>query len=167
MVEAAHRVGQFVPHCGFLLFGEGGERHALQQRIDRLGLTNRFVMPGFIRTLDAQLPLADLVVLPSRTEGLPNVALEASSAGVAVVATKVGGTPEAVKDGVTGMLVSPENAFALADAMTTLLTDSRRRTAMGQAGRQRMRAEFSFERQAADYVRLFHRLTQRRSKVAA
>ena len=159
LVEAARRMSEFVPRCGLLLFGEGDERSALQARIDAFGMTERFIMPGFTATLDGLLPVADLVVLPSRTEGLPNVALEASSAGIAVVATNVGGNPEAVEDGVTGMIIPPENIVALADAMTALLTNPQRRHTMGEAGRQRMRDEFSFDRQAADYVQLLHALT--------
>ena len=81
-------------------------------------------MPGFRDDLDSLLPAADLVVLPSFTEGLPNVALEAAAAGVPVVATAVGGTPEVVADGVTGLLVPPGQPRAMARAVSTLLGDA-------------------------------------------
>ncbi len=155
LVDAAAHVLRRCPRTGFVHFGEGGERERLEARIRERGLTNRFLLKGFTNDLDRYLPWADLVVLPSHTEGLPNVALEASAAGVAVVATAVGGTPEVVADGETGRLVPPAQPERLADAIANLLTDDRTRMAMGRAGRTRMLAEFTFEAQALAYQKLF------------
>jgi glycosyltransferase involved in cell wall biosynthesis len=154
LVEAAARV----PAAGFVLFGDGPERDKLEGRVRDLGIADRFRMPGFTRELDRLLPWADVVVLPSFTEGMPNVALEASAAGVPVVATAVGGTPEAVADGETGYLVPPGDPTALVDRILALLRDVPTRRRMGAAGRRRMRDEFSFEAQAAAYVRLLDSL---------
>ena len=79
--------------------------HGSNRESNELGLAAIFRLPGFRDDLDALMPWADVVVLPSFTEGLPNVALEAAAAGVPVVATAVGGTPEVVVDGETGFLV--------------------------------------------------------------
>jgi glycosyltransferase involved in cell wall biosynthesis len=108
-----------------------------------------------------------LFVLPSFTEGLPNVVLEASSAGVAVVATAVGGTPEVVADGETGLLVRAGDPAMLAARILELLADEPRRKRMGEAGRRFVKEHFTFEAQAEAYVELFAELTARRARVAA
>lgn len=151
LIEAAARV----PDAGFVLFGEGPERAALEARVAALGIGERFRLPGFTRDLDKLLPWADVLAQSSFTEGLPNVVLEASAAGVPVVATAVGGTPEAVADGETGYLVPAGDAGALAARVARLLGDEALRRRMGERGRVRMRESFSFEGQAAAYVRLF------------
>ncbi|OWK47313.1 glycosyltransferase [Fimbriiglobus ruber] len=165
LVEAAARVLHTVPEAGFVLFGEGAERARLEQRVRELGIAARFRLPGFIHDLDKYLPWADLLVLPSFTEGLPNVVLEAGAAGVAVVATAVGGTPEVVADGVTGHLVPSGDPMPLAGRIADLLGDEAARARMGAAGRERMREQFSFEAQAAAYVRLFETLCPTRMAV--
>jgi glycosyltransferase involved in cell wall biosynthesis len=167
LVEAAAGVLATDPVVGVVLFGEGDERAKLERRVSELGLGDRFRIPGFTRDFDRLLPWADVLVLPSFTEGLPNVALEASAAGVPVVATAVGGTPEVVADGETGYLVPPGDANALADRLLALLRDEAIRARMGRAGRERMRDAFSFEAQAAAYVRLFESLRPARAAVAA
>ncbi len=86
------------------------------------------------------------MVVPSHGEGFGLVALEAMERGRAVVASTVGGLPEIVADGVTGLVVPPHDPGALADALRTLLLDPDRVAAMGAAGRQRALEEFSQER---------------------
>jgi len=112
------------------------------------------------------LPWADLLVQSSYTEGLPNVVLEAGAAGVPVVATAVGGTPEVVAGGETGRLVAPGDAVGLADRIIELLGDDPTRRRMGAAARARMRDHFSFAAQAAAYVRLFESLRSRAARLA-
>lgn len=158
LVESAASVLKQHPTAGFVLFGEGAERPKLEARVRELGIGARFVMPGFTAELDKFLPWADVAVLPSFTEGLPNVALEASAAGLPVVATAVGGTPEVVADGQTGLLVPSGQPERIGEALNRLLADEPLRTRLGTAGRERMRAEFTFEAQAAKYAELFERL---------
>ena len=138
LVEAAAAILRNDPATGFVLFGEGVLRPELERRIADLGIGKRFLMPGFRHDLDALIGAADIVILPSFTEGLPNVALEASAAGVPVVATAVGGTPEVVADGVSGFLVPAGNPAKLADKLCELLGDVELRRQMGAAGRSRM-----------------------------
>jgi glycosyltransferase involved in cell wall biosynthesis len=164
LVESAASVLKQHPTAAFVLFGEGTERAKLEARVRELGIGGRFVVPGFTADLDKFLPWADVAVLPSFTEGLPNVALEASAAGVPVVATAVGGTPEVVADGETGLLVPSGRPERLAEALNRVLADEELRTRLGNAGRERMRAEFTFEAQAAKYAELFERLTRGRAK---
>ncbi len=154
LVEAAAAICRENPAAGVVLLGEGVLRPELERRIAELGLAGRFVMPGFRTDLDSLIGAADVVVLPSFTEGLPNVALEASAAGVPVVATAVGGTPEAVADGETGFLVPPGEPMVLAARVGELLRDAGLRSRFGAAGRQRMRTLFTFEAQAEAYLKL-------------
>ena len=158
LVEAAASVAREHPDAGFVLFGDGPLRDDLERAVASAGLSGRFVLAGFRDDLDRLAPHFDLLALPSFTEGLPNVALEAAAAGVAVVATAVGGTPEAVEDGVNGLLVPPGDPRALAGRIADLLGDEEARREFGRRGRDRIRSEFTFEAQAAQYAALFHEL---------
>ncbi len=158
LVEAAARVAAHCPHAGFVLFGDGPQRDALTHRVRQLGLGERFVMPGFSGDLDRWLTSFDLTVLPSFTEGLPNVVLESLAGRVPVVATAVGGTPEVVEDGVNGFLVPPGRPGPLARRILELLSDEPRRRQMGKLGERRVRSHFTFEAQAWQYRRLLESL---------
>jgi glycosyltransferase involved in cell wall biosynthesis len=158
LVEAAARVLRDRPDVGFLLCGDGPLRPALEAQIARHGLEGRVVLAGFRTDLDGLLPGWDLAVLASHTEGLPVFVLEALAAGVPVVATAVGGTPEVVDDGISGFLVPPADPAALAARIADALADDGRRRAMGRCGRRRVGDEFSFAAQAGAYGELFERL---------
>lgn len=158
LIDAAADVVRVHPQAGFVLFGDGPLRDALAAQIDRLGLRDNFVLAGFRADLDRWLPNFDLFALPSYTEGLPNVVLEAFAARVPVVATAVGGTPEVIQDGSSGYLVPAGDAPSLADRISALLGNERRRATMGMCGYYRVRDHFTFEAQARQYVSLFHEL---------
>src|SRR5437660_7778550 len=121
-------------------------------------MEGRFILAGHRSDLDGFLPFLDVLVLPSYTEGLPNVVLEAYAAGVPVVASAVGGTPEVVEDEVNGFLVPPGDPGALALRITDLLSCETRRREMGLHGRQRVRRDFTFEGQSLLYRELFNRM---------
>jgi glycosyltransferase involved in cell wall biosynthesis len=167
LVEAAAAICRDNPAAGLVLFGEGPLRGELERRVAELGLTGRVVLPGFRADLDSLIGGADVVVLPSYTEGLPNVALEASAAGVPVVATAVGGTPEAIADGASGFLVPPGRPAAIANKVCELLRDPALCARFGAAGRERMRERFTFQAQAAAYLRLLHTLRPTPAEVVA
>jgi D-inositol-3-phosphate glycosyltransferase len=95
------------------------------------------------------------------------VPLEAMACGVPVVATAVGGIRDTVVDDVTGRLVPPKDPGALGDAMATLLRDRRRRRALGQAGRERARARYTWDRVAADTERIYEKLAHVRREMSA
>jgi len=145
LVEAAAIVARSDPGAGFIHFGDGPLRETIRRRIAELGLDDRFILAGHRNDLDRFLPHWDLSVLPSFTEGLPTVVLESYAAGVPVVATAVGGTPEAVADGVDGYLVPPGDQAALARRILEVLELGDERKAMGQRGWERIRAEFTFD----------------------
>jgi glycosyltransferase involved in cell wall biosynthesis len=158
LVAAAARVHKADRSVGFVLFGEGPCRSKLGRQIFDAGLTGTFALSGFRSDLDRFMPFFDLLVLPSYTEGLPNVVLEAFAAGVPVVATTAGGTPEIVEEGVSGHLVKPGDAAALAERILTAMASEDRLRDMGLMGRERILERFTFRTQAARYVQVFNEL---------
>ncbi len=148
---------------GFILFGEGPLRDALARQIAARKLEGRFILAGFRPDLDQYLSHLDLFVQSSLTEGLPNVILEAQAAGVPVVATAVGGTPEVIEDGWTGWLVPPGDAALLADRTATALSDVAGRQRRSSAGRTCVEDRFSYRAQARCYVQLFGQFAGQRS----
>jgi glycosyltransferase involved in cell wall biosynthesis len=158
LIEAARLLTRKHPSIGYLLFGAGSRESALARQIETSGLQDHFRLAGFHANLDDLLPGLDLLVLPSYTEGLPNVILEALAAAVPVVATAVGGTPEVVEEGVNGYLVAPGNPEQLAQRIQDMIDSEPRRREMGRNGRQRMSEEFTFSVQARAYERLFAEL---------
>jgi glycosyltransferase involved in cell wall biosynthesis len=157
-VDAAALLAHEHEDARFVLFGEGPLRPALEGQIEERGLRGRFHLAGFRADLDKFYPHLDLLVLPSFTEGLPNVVLEAFAAGVPVVATAVGGTPEAVQEGVNGYLVQPGDATALAKRIADMLSNPAGRREMGVRGQKDVRQSFSFAQQGREYGQLFKRL---------
>jgi glycosyltransferase involved in cell wall biosynthesis len=167
LLDAAAEVVRSDPSVGFVLFGDGPLRGDLERRADALGLRGMFVLAGFRPDMDCFLPHLDLLILSSYTEGLPNVVLEAFAAGVPVVATAVGGTPEVVEEGVSGHLVPPGNPGQLARRILDVTALGGLRRSMGQKGRERVRSEFTFEAQAAGYRRLIEDLLELRKAPVA
>jgi glycosyltransferase involved in cell wall biosynthesis len=159
LVKAAERVLREHPCTGFVLFGEGQERASLQKQIQAAGLGQSFILAGFRADLDRFLPHFDLFVLPSYTEGMPNVVLEAFAAGVPVVATAVGGTPEIVEDGVSGYLVPSGDDETMAERIVEALHDADELPDMGRKGRLNVQEKFGFATQAELYCQLFKQLS--------
>jgi glycosyltransferase involved in cell wall biosynthesis len=160
-VRSAIHLAKRRDDVGFVLLGEGPTRPALETLIQEAGLRSRILLAGFCRDLPALLPGLDVVVSSSHTEGLPVALLEAMAARVPVIATAVGGTPEVVQEGQTGYLVPPNQPERLAERLETLLNDRSSRTAMGQAGRQRVCDQFTFASMARHYDELFSHLPAR------
>jgi glycosyltransferase involved in cell wall biosynthesis len=156
LVRAAAQVIREMPEVFFLVFGEGCLRPELVRAARDTGIEERFRFPGFRKDLPAMIRDADLFVLPSFTEGLPNVVLEAFAQGKAVVATAVGGTPEVVAHGRSGILLQdPSDPDAMAAAILRLLKNEGLRGKMGAAGMDDVRRKFNFESQTASYEKLY------------
>jgi glycosyltransferase involved in cell wall biosynthesis len=139
---AAFKQAGCPPRCQLLIVGEGPARASLEALSRQLGLSDCTVFAGARRDVPRILPLLDLFVLPSLYEGFGIAILEAMAAGKPVVATAVGGIPEFVVSGETGLLVEPGHVAALAEAIGSLLHDSDRATRMGMRGRARVLAKF-------------------------
>ncbi len=146
------------PAWSLTLAGDGSQRAALEAQAHALGLADRVRFLGTRQDVANLLSSNDVLVLPSRWEGMPNVALEAMACGLPVIATAVGGTPEVVAHRETGILVPPEQPLALAQAMAVLLADASLREKMGQAGRRRVETEFSIDTAVARTEALYREL---------
>jgi glycosyltransferase involved in cell wall biosynthesis len=142
LLEAAVLMRERAPAARFVVVGDGEERAGLEALAAALGLTDMLCFTGLRTDIPALLAAADVYVHPSLFEALPMSVLEAMAVGLPVVATRVGGVPEVVKDGETGLLVRPASAHDLAAAMSRLL-DPARRTAMGAAARAWVQANAS------------------------
>ncbi|MBE7181552.1 MAG: glycosyltransferase [Terriglobus roseus] len=164
LLEAAAIVLQKHPEARFLVAGESLEAEFydnLQRRVLELGVGEHFHFLGGVPEPQALLREASIFVLPSRSEGFSNAIVEAMAAGLPVVATTVGGNAEAVVDGVTGLLVPPEQPEALAAALLTLIGDPERSSAMGAAARARAAEVFSEEAMLQGLTHAFSRAERR------
>ena len=146
-----------------LLVGDGPLRPELEAQVKALGLKQRVCFLGVRTDIPEILAAADVFVLSSRWEGNPLSVMEAMAAGKPVVATAVGGVPELVEDGVSGILVPPQSPEALAEAMIRLAQDPALRQRMGQAARERAQERFSVERMAREYEQLYAKLLEGQS----
>lgn len=146
LVAAASPVVSLFPQAHFLLAGrEEGAGTEVRRSIDALGLSGNVHLLGPRDDVPSLMEATDIVVHPSHEEGFSNTILEAMAAGKAIVATDVGGIPEAVLDGETGILVPPGNPKRLAEGMLSLLRDPAKGQALGEAGRKRVQEHFSVQ----------------------
>jgi len=143
LVETLRRLRARFPRLVLVLVGGGVEQQRIRRLVFERGVSEQVIFTGFLESPARILPMLDLYVASSRKEGLPPSMLEAMAAGLAVVATDVPGHRDLVVPGETGLLVTPEDPAALADAIAASLTDPARRKSLGQAGRERVHQEFS------------------------
>ncbi len=165
LVRAWPAVRAAVPGAALLLVGEGSHRSTLERLVERLRLDGDVVLAGRAGDdeLAAHYAAADLFAMPCRdrmggleTEGLGICYLEAAASGLAVVAGAAGGAPEAVEDGVSGVVVDGRDAGAVAEVITGLLRDPSRATAMGARGRELAATRWSDRHQAEVLAELLH-----------
>ncbi|MBI4635717.1 MAG: glycosyltransferase [Candidatus Rokubacteria bacterium] len=158
LLEAVAILGRERPNIRLALVGDGRFRPRLEAQASALGIGPRVIFSGALADVRRALAAADLFVLPSEEEGMPGAVLEAMAMGLPVVATAVGGVPEIVVDGETGMLVAPRQPTALAEAMGRVLEDPALAGRVGCLGRRRVVEEFSIERSVALTEKLYARL---------
>jgi glycosyltransferase involved in cell wall biosynthesis len=159
-LQACREVKRRHAEALFLLMGDGPDAPALAGLGRQLGLQDSVRFLGTRRDIPQLLSLLDVVALPSLEEGFPNAVLEAMAAGKPVVATRVGGVPEAVIHGETGLLVPAADAGALADAITALLDNPVRAERMGRAGRERAATTFGLDRMVLETQRMYEEILQ-------
>jgi glycosyltransferase involved in cell wall biosynthesis len=167
LVEAAGLLRDRFPEARFIVLGDGEIKPELTRRFKELGLESRAILTGFRTDTGRFLREFDVSVLPSLTEGLSNTVMESMAAGVPVVATRVGGTPEIVVDGVTGFLVEPRDVSGLANSIATLIEDRQFARRMGDAGRRHILEQFSIERAVGKLEDLYSGLLSPHGKQAA
>jgi glycosyltransferase involved in cell wall biosynthesis len=172
-VAAAAEIAAVRPEVCFIVAGATLEAHRaysdrIRDRAAELDLPNPIVFAGDRADIESWYAAMDVHVTPSWSEGTTTTVLEAQSCGVPVVATRVGALHEVVEDGVTGLLVPPERAEALAAAILTLLDDPARRAEMGQAGRvtalERFTTDTSADVHAQAYEAALAHAASRRSR---
>lgn len=147
LLEAIPAIRRRVPDSVLLVIGDGEERRRLERQADDLLTTGAVRFLGAREDIPALLGALDVLCLPStRNEGVPQSLLQGSAAGLPVVGTSVGGIPEAVVEGVTGRLVPPGDAAALAEAISGILADPEAAGRMGERGREHVRIRFSSSR---------------------
>lgn len=146
LIAAFAYVRERLPDVSLTLVGVGPQQEANERLVAELGLAERVAFVGLLPNPAPSLAAADVVVLPSRREGLPVAALEALALGRPLVATEVGGTPEVVKDGETGWLVPPEDPAALAHALVEAASDEPEARRRAAAGARLVRERFTSER---------------------
>ncbi len=161
IVAAMPRLIARRPDVHLALAGQGDMRPALEETVRRLGLEKSVTFLGYREDVRERLAAFDVIVAPSRNEGLSLTVVEAMAAGRPVVATRVGGTPEAIDDGIAGLLVPPEDPAALADACARLLDEPELASRLGAGARARVESLFSRERMVDEYQELYEEKTRR------
>lgn len=166
LLKAMPAILRHVPTARLLFAGDGRLRAALEAEAQRLALNGQVRFLGYRADVAALLAAADLLVIPSTREGIPLALLEAMAAGLPVVATDVGGIPEAVRRDETGLLVPPGDPTALAAAAAALLRDPVRARTMGERGRARYHEQFTVERLVQETEALYNALWSQRRAAA-
>jgi glycosyltransferase involved in cell wall biosynthesis len=160
-LEAARRIREAHGEARFLLVGDGPLRGELEERARQLGLGDAVLFPGLQEEVRPYLGAMDLFLQSSDFEGLPVALLEALAMELPVVATAVGGVPEVVEPGVSGILVPPGQPEDLAEAVVDLLARPERARALGAAGHARVVERFSMERMLLSLEALYRRVLER------
>jgi glycosyltransferase involved in cell wall biosynthesis len=141
-----------------VLLGGGHERQRLGEQAATLGVADRVNFVGHVANVKPYYFAADLLALPSHSEGSPNVVLEAMATGLPIVATAVGGVPEILTSGETGLVVPPRNPEAFAAAMRQSLTDRAAARRMAEAAREKARREFTPEQYRQRLIAIYREL---------
>lgn len=161
LVRAFARARQSVPGAVLLFVGDGVERPTLEALAQELGIAEAVRFAGDRNDVPRLLRLFGVFALSSKTEGISVALLEAMATGLPAVVTDTGGNPEVLAEGETGHLVPVGDAERLGDALAGLLSDPDRRRAWGAAARERVVADFSFERMLREYEALYGQLARR------
>jgi glycosyltransferase involved in cell wall biosynthesis len=146
-----------LPNIRMVLTGEGDQRNFLSSLVSKLGISEQVEFLGVRNDVPELLGAADSVLMPSLTEGFPRTAIEAMAAGKPVIATNVGGTPEAIIDDETGILVPARDSDALASAIVRLVGDSDLQARLGAAGRERAAQNYSVDKYVSRLDEMYRR----------
>ncbi len=158
LIEAFSKIVRNRKSAHLIIVGDGQERDNLNHLVNRYSLANRVHFTGYSETPGDYMMRADIVVLPSRSEGIPNVALEAMALKKPVIATRVGGTPEVITHNQEGILIPSENPEALAKAVIDLLENPRDAEKLAAKGFRRIQTFFSPEQRVAHVLNMYQHL---------
>jgi L-malate glycosyltransferase len=160
LLEAWKAVTLAYPDARLLILGKGPQEAELRGAADRLGVSGRVAFVGERPDPRPYFAASDVLVLPSIAEGMSNVLLEAMAMGVPCVATRIGGTVDVLRGGVTGLLVEPNNVPQLSQGLLGLLEDRDLARRLGAAGRRAVEEAFSLDVVADRYVGLYRELLE-------
>jgi L-malate glycosyltransferase len=161
LMRAAKIALERFPNLVFEVAGEGEQREALERLHSELGLGDRFRLRGPIDDAAAFLRTVEIAILPSHSEGMSNALLEAMSAGRAVIATDVGVNAKLVEHGKSGLIVSPGDDSAIADAIGLYLAKPLRAAAFGAAARMRIEKDYSRDAMIQRFEEFYQKLMDR------
>jgi glycosyltransferase involved in cell wall biosynthesis len=167
LIEAARLVVRDIPDVRFIVLGEGELREQLERQIREHHLEKHVLLPGFRIDVLGCIKGFDLFAMSSVTEGLGTSLLDAMACSRAIVATRAGGIPEVVEDGVTGILTAPRDHAAMAQAIVRLLGDAQARERMGAAGLARVQEHFTVDRMVAQTAAVYSRVARRGHEAGA
>ena len=162
-LAALHRISPLL-RCKLVIVGDGPERERIEVVARANGVTDQLLFTGQVSQVEKYYAIADIVALPSHSEGSPNVLLEAMSAGLPVVATAVGGVPEIASTEENALLVAPNDTEGFAHALRRLLTDGELAQKLGGAAALHVREKFSPATQARSLLQIYQNLVSETGK---
>jgi L-malate glycosyltransferase len=164
LISAAPAIVREYPDTRFVFVGDGEQRQEFEHQASALGLAQNVMFLGQRNDIPEILACCDIGVLPSKAEGLPNAVLEYMAAGLPVVVSSVGGNSEIIRDGITGLLVPPQDSQALSSALLRFLRESVLARRVAESGQAYVRENFSFERLIEQVDSLYSELLARRGR---
>jgi len=159
LIAAFARVVSAHPRARLLIVGDGPERDKLERIAGELGCREQVHFLGYRANPTRLMAAMDVYVNSSMFEGVSLTILEAMTACTPVIATRVGGTPEVIRDGTTGILVAPDDPDAMAAAISSVIAEPARAQALGEAGRRDVEGRFSIETMVDNYAREYERVS--------
>jgi len=164
-IQAAKIILKQHPETFFVLVGEDNRNRELQALAAEMGINEHVCFAGYSQEVAAWLELFDIYVQPSLSEGMPVAVLEAMFMSLPVIATKVGGTPEVVIDGETGLLIPPAHPEQMANSIIQLLNNFQQRKQLGSAGHQRAKENFTVQIMVERYQNVFIKLLEKKTQL--
>ena len=163
MLDAFRLIAEKYKNVHLVIAGSGELEGMIKEVVTKFNLENRIHLLGFRKDIPNLMMTFDIFLLPSLWEGFGIVLIEAMAAGKPVVATSTSSIPEIVEDGRSGILVPPENAEAISDALIKLISEPELRTKFGKEGQKIVREKFTTERMIKDYEKIFQSLQDLRN----
>ena len=158
LISAAPEILSRFPEARILLFGKGPLQNSIRKQCSRKQLGDKILFAGFRDDMERILPCLNVVVHPATLEGLGVSLLQAAAAGVPIVATRVGGIPEIVENGINGYLIEAGNIQAITNRVINLLEDPKKSKSFGSCGRKKVESQFSIDTMVKRYLSVYRKV---------
>jgi len=159
LLKAAKEIITTYKSVKFLIVGDGSLRKVLKDETINSGIQDNVIFTGYRKDIPEMLSLIDIFVLSSIKEGLPMVLLEAMSAKKPVIATKVGAVPKIIRDNENGILIEPEDVFALQNSITNLINNPVKMNHLALEGYEKVKRDYSSESMCKKYLKIYKELS--------